>query len=131
MALAYMHSKNVIHRDIKTQNIFLTGSSTVKIGDFGISRVLESTGAQALTVVGTPYYMSPESCKNDPYTSKSDVWALGCVLYELCTLNKAFAGDNLMALVMKICDGKPDDIGNYYSPRYQELINKLLTKDPA
>lgn len=115
MALEYMHARKVIHRDIKTQNIFLTGSNTVKIGDFGISKVLESTGQQAMTVVGTPYYMAPEACKSEPYTSKSDVWSLGCVLFELCTLKKAFAGDNLMALVMKIVDGNVEKIPSNYS----------------
>lgn len=62
MALEFVHSRRVIHRDIKTQNIFLTGNNTVKLGDFGISKVLESTTQVAITVVGTPYYMPPEAC---------------------------------------------------------------------
>ena len=66
--------------------MFLTGAKTIKIGDFGISKVLDSTSMAALTVVGTPYYMPPEACQSLPYTSKSDVWALGIILYELCTL---------------------------------------------
>lgn len=86
LALDYIHSKKILHRDIKSSNIFLTSNGTVKIGDFGISKVLEGTQEAANTVVGTPYYMSPEVCENKPYTYKSDVWALGCVLYELCTL---------------------------------------------
>ena len=83
ISLEYIHGRKVIHRDIKTSNIFLTGNGTVKLGDFGISRVLENTNEAAMTVVGTPYYMSPEVCESKPYTFKSDVWALGCVLYEL------------------------------------------------
>ena len=102
LSLEYIHGRKVLHRDIKASNIFLTGNNTVKLGDFGISKVLENTGSNAMTVVGTPYYMSPEVCQNHPYTFKSDVWALGCVLYELCTLKHAFSADNLLGLVYKI-----------------------------
>jgi len=86
IALEYIHGRKILHWDIKSQNIFLTSNGTVKLGDFGISKLLETTNEAAMTVVGTPYYMSPEVCENKPYTFKSDVWALGCVLYELCTL---------------------------------------------
>lgn len=86
MALVYVHKRHVIHRDIKTQNVFLTSSHTIKVGDFGISKVLESSTQVAMTVVGTPYYMAPEACQSQPYTTKSDVWALGVLIYELCTL---------------------------------------------
>ena len=90
MALEYVHARKIIHRDIKTGNVFLTGSNTIKVGDFGISKVLENTTQVAMTVVGTPYYMAPESCQSQPYTSKSDVWALGIIIYELCTLKQPF-----------------------------------------
>ena len=102
MTLEYIHGRKVLHRDIKVSNIFLTGNNTVKLGDFGISKVLESTNAGAQTVVGTPYYMSPEVCESKPYTYKADSWALGCVLYELCSLEHAFMADNLLGLVYKI-----------------------------
>ena len=62
LALEYIHGRKVLHRDIKASNIFLTGNNSVKLGDFGISKVLENTGSNAMTVVGTPYYMSPEVC---------------------------------------------------------------------
>jgi serine/threonine protein kinase len=77
----------------------------VKLGDFGIARVLDSTAGQAQTVVGTPYYMSPEVCENKPYSFASDMWALGCVLYEITTTRHAFEGSSLPALVMKIMRG--------------------------
>lgn len=93
----------------------MTGNNTVKLGDFGISKVLENTGNVAMTVVGTPYYMSPEVCQNQPYTFKSDVWALGCVLYELCTLKHAFSADNLLGLVYKIVQDKYEPIPTCYS----------------
>ena len=77
MALKHLHDSHIIHRDVKTANIFLTSKNVVKLGDFGISTVLKDTTAVAYTVCGTPYYFSPEICQNKPYGSKSDVWALG------------------------------------------------------
>ena len=68
LSLEYVHSRKILHRDLKTQNIFLTADNNVKLGDFGISKVLESTSDHAMTVQGTPYYMSPEVCQNKPYT---------------------------------------------------------------
>ncbi|XP_075840772.1 uncharacterized protein LOC142857049 [Microtus pennsylvanicus] len=79
----------------RRENIFLTKDGTVQLVDFGIARVLNSTVELARTCIGTPYYLSPEICKNKPYNNKSDIWALGCVLYELCTLKHA---------VSKCCD---------------------------
>ena len=85
-----------------------------------------------MTVVGTPYYMSPEVCKSEPYSAKSDVWALGCILYELCTLKKAFEADNLLGLVYKIVMDpvKPLEKELGFSDEMQSLINLLLQKDP-
>ena len=131
MALEYVHSRKVLHRDIKTQNVFLTGANTIKLGDFGISKVLESTTQVAMTVVGTPYYMSPESCQSEPQTSKSDIWALGVIVYELCTLTQPFQADNLLGLVFKIVQDTPAPIPSTFSPQLQELITKLMAKDPA
>jgi serine/threonine protein kinase len=131
MALEYVHGRRVIHRDIKTQNVFLTGSKTIKVGDFGISKVLESTTQCAMTVVGTPYYMAPESCQSEPYTSKSDVWALGIILYELCTLKQPFQADNLLGLVFKIVQDEPEPIPDMYSAELGELVKKMMTKNPA
>lgn len=131
-ALEYVHGRRVIHRDIKTQNIFLSGNNCVKIGDFGISKVLETTCQNANTVVGTPYYMAPEACQSEPYTSKSDVWALGCILYELCTLKKPFEADNLLGLVFKIVTDQPEPLDPKlpYSNEIKKLIDLLLQKEP-
>lgn len=131
MALVYIHSKKVLHRDIKASNIFLTGNNTVKLGDFGISRLLENTCDAAQTVVGTPYYMSPEVCENKPYTYKSDVWALGCVLYELWTLEHAFSANNLLGLVYKIVQDKQGPIPDFYSPELKNIVEILLVKDSS
>ena len=84
-----------------------------------------------MTVVGTPYYMSPEVCQNHPYTFGSDVWALGCVLYELCTLEHAFSADNLLGLVYKIVKDKHEEIPSCYSKELSNLIAMLLNKDAS
>lgn len=130
MALKYIHSQGILHRDIKASNIYLTGNNTVKLGDFGISRILQGSEA-AMTVVGTPYYMSPEVCENKPYSYKSDTWSLGCVLYELCTLKHAFSADNLLGLVFKIVTERAEPIPNNYSPQLRQIVQNILVKDSA
>jgi len=131
LALQYIHSERVLHRDVKTSNIFLveaTPTSMVKLGDFGISRVLEGTSDAAMSTVGTPYYMSPEVCRNDPYNWKSDVWALGCVLYELCALKRAFESSSLAGLIYRIVNDKHDKLPDLYSESLCDLISQLLAK---
>lgn len=129
LALQYIHSEKVLHRDLKTSNIFLTDNgATIKLGDFGISRVLEGTTEAAVTIVGTPYYMSPEVCRSEPYNWKSDIWALGCVLYELCMLKHAFESSSLLGLVYKIVSDHYDPIPSFYTPQLDDLIHHLLAK---
>lgn len=129
LALEYIHKRKILHRDLKSQNVFLTRNFTIKLGDFGISKVLENTNDQALTVQGTPYYMSPEVCQSKPYNYTSDVWSLGCILYELCTLQHAFSGENLLGLVFKIVQDKQGPIPDMYSQDMKDLVQKLLVKD--
>ena len=104
-AINYCHSHNVLHRDLKPANIFLSTDGTIKIGDFGIAVQLNSTGSFAKTVIGTPTYMAPEIIREEKYNHMSDVWSLGCVLYEMCTLKPAFNGRNMKMLVLKIVRG--------------------------
>ncbi|XP_016069082.1 PREDICTED: serine/threonine-protein kinase Nek3 isoform X2 [Miniopterus natalensis] len=86
LGVNHIHKKRVLHRDIKSKNIFLTQNGKVKLGDFGSARLLSNPMAFACSYVGTPYYVPPEIWENMPYNNKSDIWSLGCVLYELCTL---------------------------------------------
>lgn len=124
LALEHIHSQGILHRDLKTNNIFLSSGGLVKLGDFGICKILTADdpapaisnnnirisnggaaaamdaaavqvrgrnhGIMARSFVGTPNYLSPEICRNKPYGQKADVWALGCVLYEMCALKPAF-----------------------------------------
>mmetsp|Transcript_146616 Transcript_146616/g.258357 ORF Transcript_146616/g.258357 Transcript_146616/m.258357 type:complete len:595 (-) Transcript_146616:90-1874(-) len=131
-ALHYVHDEKILHRDLKASNLFLTEkNSIVKLGDFGISRVFSNTTDLAISVVGTPHYMSPEVCENKPYTFKSDVWSLGCVLYELCMLKHTFVADNLLGLVHRIVSGKYEAIPPMYSANLNSLIQRMLTKNSA
>lgn len=86
LAIKHIHDRKILHRDLKCANIFLTKKGIVKLGDFGIAKVLRSTGDMAVTQIGTPYFMSPEILDNKKYNSKTDIWSLGCVLYELMKL---------------------------------------------
>jgi len=130
LALKHIHSKRILHRDLKTQNIFLTSKGDAKVGDFGISRVLQNTYDQAQTAIGTPYYLSPEICQERPYNQKSDIWSVGCILYELLTLRHAFDGNSLKSLVYKILKGIPPPISEAYSPEIRGLVSEMLIKDP-
>lgn len=130
LALGYLHERRILHRDLKTQNVFLTKDGIVKLGDFGISTVLRNTYELKRTVCGTPYYFSPELCLSKPYNNKSDVWALGCILYEMTTLNHAFDGTNMKALVQKILKGIYPPINPCYSSNLAKLISAMLQIDP-
>ena len=129
LALNYLHDRHTLHRDIKCQNIFLTSNGVVKLGDFGIATVLRNTMALARTVCGTPYYFSPELCQNKPYNNKSDVWALGCVLYEITTLQHAFEGQNMKILMQKIIKGVYPPISWEYGKDLRELIGRMLSRN--
>ncbi|UJR27704.1 hypothetical protein I4U23_008981 [Adineta vaga] len=134
LALQYMHERSILHRDLKTQNIFLTKLEIVKVGDLGIAKILDNNGADlATTVIGTPYYMSPEIFSNQPYGQKSDIWALGCCVYEMTTLEHAFKAGDISSLVLKVVRGQtpPLPSADVYSQSLLELINLMLDKDAA
>ena len=108
------------------------GGATVKLGDFGISKSLSATDEMASTVIGTPYYMSPELCMNKPYNNKSDIWALGCLVYEMMALKHAFQASNLNELVMKIMKGGYPALDTaLWGPHLPELVASALQLDAA
>lgn len=131
MAIKFLHDKRILHRDLKTANVFLTSKNVVKLGDFGISTVLQNTMACAKTVCGTPYYFSPELCQSKPYNNKSDVWSLGVILYEMCTLNRPFNAKSLRDLLKKILVGQYDPIPETVPTEIRQLCAALLQVNPA
>ncbi|TRY63781.1 hypothetical protein TCAL_07160 [Tigriopus californicus] len=130
-ALHYLHKNNILHRDLKTQNIFLTSTKLIKVGDFGISKTLSHENDFASTGLGTPQYLSPEICCSKPYDYKSDMWALGCVLYEMCALAPAFPGQDLARMVVYITRASYKPIPNHYSINMAELVKVLLRPEPG
>uniref|UniRef100_A0A8C3ASE7 non-specific serine/threonine protein kinase n=1 Tax=Cyclopterus lumpus TaxID=8103 RepID=A0A8C3ASE7_CYCLU len=131
LGLKHIHDRKILHRDIKAQNIFLTnGGMKAKLGDFGIARMLNNTMELARTCVGTPYYLSPEICESRPYNNKTDIWSLGCVLYELCTLRHPFEGSSLRQLVGNICRGSYNPVPSHYSYDLRLLVTQLFKVNP-
>ncbi|XP_020631009.1 serine/threonine-protein kinase Nek1-like [Orbicella faveolata] len=119
-----------VRRDLKSQNVFLTKKGVIKIGDFGIARMMENTFDMAQTCCGTPCYLSPELCQDMPYSSKADVWALGCLLFEMCALRYAFDASNFVSLFYKIVKVDHGEVPPQYSSSLGALIKQLLSKSP-
>ena len=120
-----MHSKQVMHRDLKSANIFLYSDGFAKLGDLNVSKVAKK--GLGYTQTGTPYYASPEVWKDQPYDSKSDIWSLGCVTYEMAALKPPFRGTSLKDLCNKIQKGTYNPIQKLYSKELDKIItsNKL------
>ncbi|XP_072889298.1 uncharacterized protein [Hemitrygon akajei] len=128
-ATCYLHEHNVLHRDLKTANLFLTKEGEVKLGDFGVAKLM-MTGSEAHTILGTPHYLSPEICEGKCYNEKSDIWSLGCILYEMACRQRTFEGTNLPAVVNKIMKGQFAPITNNYSAEFKGLVTDMLQKEP-
>ena len=121
-----IHNKKIIHRDLKPENIFISDDYKIKIGDFGISKMLDGT-SHATTGIGTWQYIAPKIVRGVKYTNKVDIWSLGCIIYELCTLKRCFDANNLINGVEKIKKGIHGKIDlNFYNENLQNMIDSLL-----
>ncbi|NWY59858.1 NEK3 kinase, partial [Chionis minor] len=130
LGVKHIHDKRVLHRDIKSKNVFLTQSGKVKLGDFGSARLLAHPASYACTYVGTPYYVPPEIWESMPYNNKSDIWSLGCILYELCTLRHPFQAKSWKHLILKICKGSYNPLPSHYSYELHYLIKQMFKRNP-
>ncbi|PNH11363.1 Serine/threonine-protein kinase Nek8 [Tetrabaena socialis] len=131
LGLNHIHAKRIIHRDIKSSNLFIDGGDNIKIGDMGIARALSQSSQFAHTLgVGTPYYFSPELCEDKPYNTKTDMWALGVVLYECCMGRYPFDAQNQGALIRKILRGQFPPVQGPYSSALTQLVTSCLTFKP-
>ncbi|KAK5991271.1 G2-specific protein kinase nim-1 [Cladobotryum mycophilum] len=119
----------ILHRDLKPENVFLGEDNSVKLGDFGLSKMIKSHDF-ASTYVGTPFYMSPEICAAEKYTLKSDIWSLGCIIYELCAREPPFNAKTHFQLVQKIKEGKVAPLPEIYSPELNQIIRDCLKVNP-
>ncbi|XP_066551047.1 serine/threonine-protein kinase Nek9 isoform X2 [Amia ocellicauda] len=131
-AVAHIHKAGILHRDIKTLNIFLTKTNLIKLGDYGLAKKLDSQYSMAETCVGTPYYMSPELCQGVKYNFKSDIWAMGCVIFEVLTLTRTFDATNPLNLCVKIVQGNwtMQVDSNVYTPELIKMVYECLDQDP-
>lgn len=138
LALDYCHNPmkhnasnvgKVIHRDLKTANIFLCEDGTIKLGDFGLCRTL-GDDSMARTNVGTPLYMAPELLNKQPYTEKADIWGMGCIVYELCALQPPYVATTLESLKLKVNRGVRPFIPSHFSSELRKIVDLMLQKEP-
>jgi NIMA (never in mitosis gene a)-related kinase 1/4/5 len=128
LAVHHLHSHKILHRDLKCLNIFLDSKSRIKIGDLGLSEILQDDCIEN-TAIGTPLFMSPEQIRRQPYGFKVDIWGIGCIIYTLCNLDAPFIGDNLFTLGRNITTTNPKPLPPKYSPSLQGLVSILLEKE--
>ena len=124
----YLHEHQIMHRDLKSANIFLMKNGVLKIGDLNVSKLSKNNYARTKT--GTPYYLAPEVWQDRPYDYKCDIWSIGCIIYELCCLVPPFRGTNFKGLYENIKRGDYQPINNYYSNDLKTIISKMLITDP-
>ena len=127
--LKYLHDNKMIHRDLKSANIFLTKNGIVKIGDLNVSKVLNNN-KMAETKTGTPYYSAPEIWEDKLYDNKIDIWSVGCIIYEMCSLVCPFRATAISKLAKLIKKGEYIPIPDIYSDNLSNIISKMIIVNP-
>ena len=128
LGLEYLHSQQIIHRDIKLLNIFMSSNKIVKIGDMGMSKILTKKEMK-LSRVGTPLFLAPELIMKEKYDFKADIWSLGCSIYHLAKTVPPFNDENLIKLGQAIVNDNPPELPGCYSEDLKFFVNKLMTKN--
>lgn len=126
--LKALHNLHILHRDIKCANVLTTRDGQVKLGDLNVSKVARKDMQHTQT--GTPFYASPEVWRDQPYNSKSDLWSLGCVLYEIAALHPPFLANSMRGLYEKVTQGKYVQLPHRYSTELKQLVRGLLQVEP-
>ena len=129
--MKHCHDKNILHRDIKSENIFCTKNGFLKLGDFGIARVLSNTRSKAKSKKGTPYYLSPEMIASKSYSFKSDIWSLGVLLYEMAALKYPFEAETIPMLENKIKLGIYDPLPAQFSDTISGILSMMLKRNQS
>lgn len=134
-ALNALHNARILHRDLKvlffvqqSANVFINKDKVVKLGDMNVSKLARN--GMLYTQTGTPYYASPEVWSDQPYDHKSDIWSLGCVIYEMTTLRPPFRAEDMEGLYKKVMKGSYPKIQSHYSPQLSNIIKTLLQVTP-
>ena len=126
--LKALHELNILHRDLKSANVFLMKDGSVKLGDLNVSKVYRQN--MGYTQTGTPYYASPEVWNDKPYDTKSDIWSMGCVLYEMISLRPPFRAKNMEGLYKKVIEGKVIRIPTKFTNDLFKIVQLLLRVKP-
>ncbi|GAB4813400.1 hypothetical protein N2152v2_000446 [Parachlorella kessleri] len=129
LGLKYLHVHCILHRDLKPQNILMCEEGKLKIADLGVAHVVHGPKGSTKVQIGTPHYMAPEVWRREPYSFPADIWALGCILHELCSLKPLFLADSEQAIESRVIAGVVPPISRRYSQELRDLIARMLQEE--